>query len=53
MAGATTHATFSGLTNLQGATTAEVIGESRSVPIANAAFEDDFDGYGVHLYKIK
>jgi len=52
MAGATTHATFSALTNLQGATTVEVIGESRSLPIANASFEDDFDAYGVHLYKI-
>lgn len=35
-----------------GSVTAEVIGEGRSVTITNGSFTDDFDGYGVHIYKI-
>jgi hypothetical protein len=31
---------------------ARVIGESRSLPVADGSFEDHFDGYGVHLYRI-
>jgi hypothetical protein len=32
---------------------AEVIGEDRSLPLgARGELEDDFDGYGVHLYRI-
>jgi len=34
------------------ATRAIVIGEDRSVNITNGTFEDSFDGYGVHIYKI-
>ncbi len=33
-------------------TSARVIGEARSVPIALGSFEDQFEGYGVHLYQI-
>ena len=32
--------------------TAEVIGENRSIPVRQGKFEDDFEGYGVHLYRI-
>jgi hypothetical protein len=31
---------------------AEVIGEGRTIPVANGVFADDFNAYGVHLYKI-
>jgi 3-dehydroquinate dehydratase len=31
---------------------ARVLGESRSVSITQGAFEDQFEGYGVHLYQI-
>lgn len=31
---------------------AEVIGEDRSVTITQGVLEDQFDGYGVHLYRI-
>jgi hypothetical protein len=31
---------------------AEVLGESRTIPIDGGVFLDDFDGYAVHLYKI-
>jgi hypothetical protein len=31
---------------------AEVLGESRSVPVAGGTFADSFDPYAVHLYKI-
>ncbi|SKB38040.1 alpha-amylase family protein [Daejeonella lutea] len=31
---------------------AEVLGENRTISIKNGKFSDDFDGYGVHLYKI-
>ena len=30
----------------------EVIGENRSIKISNGQFEDHFNGYEVHLYKI-
>lgn len=33
-------------------TTARVIGEGRSVSLAQGSFEDQFEGYGVHLYHI-
>jgi len=33
-------------------TSARVIGEARSVSIAQGSFEDQFEGYGVHLYQI-
>jgi hypothetical protein len=31
---------------------ARVIGELRSLPISDGLFEDQFEGYGVHLYEI-
>ena len=31
---------------------ADVLGEERSVSIRNGMLEDDFAGYGVHLYKL-
>ena len=31
---------------------ASLIGEGRSLPIAEGSFEDEFEGYGVHLYRI-
>ena len=33
-------------------TRALVIGEKRDVTITRGAFEDSFDGYGVHIYEI-
>lgn len=33
-------------------TRARVLGEDRSVTITHGAFEDQFEGYGVHLYQI-
>jgi len=51
MRGSATHGTFD-LSEPPGATSAEVLGEGRTVPLQGGSFEDDFDGYGVHLYKI-
>jgi hypothetical protein len=33
-------------------TDASVIGEDRSLSIEEGSFEDQFEGYGVHLYQI-
>ncbi len=33
--------------------TAEVIGENRTIQITKGTFEEDFDAYEVHLYKIR
>jgi|tagenome__1003787_1003787.scaffolds.fasta_scaffold20987515_7 hypothetical protein len=33
-------------------TRAQVLGEDRSLAISNGSFEDQFDGYGVHLYRL-
>jgi len=33
-------------------TRAQVLGEDRSVTVTNGVFEDEFEGYGVHLYQI-
>jgi len=33
--------------------TAEVIGENRTIPLKDGAFEDEFKPYEVHLYRIK
>jgi hypothetical protein len=45
-----THARFA----LRGfrAGSVEVIGENRGLTLTQGAFADDFDGYGVHLYRI-
>ncbi len=32
--------------------TAEVLGEDRTIPVANGAFADDFRPYDVHLYRV-
>lgn len=53
MAVGTTKATFSALTNVSASATVTVLGENRQVPLANASFEDEFVGYGVHLYRIQ
>jgi hypothetical protein len=31
---------------------AEVLGEGRTIPVTNGVFADDFNSYGVHLYKL-
>ncbi|MHB9030734.1 MAG: hypothetical protein ACYC9O_18355 [Candidatus Latescibacterota bacterium] len=46
-----TKAVFS-LKDISGSRTAEVIGESRKIPVRDGRFEDDFEPYGVHLYRI-
>jgi len=52
MRGAPTTAMFSLERFPATATSVEVIGESRTIPVAAGAFSDAFDGYGVHLYRI-
>lgn len=32
---------------------AEVLGETRTIPVAGEAFADKFAGYGVHLYRVR
>lgn len=46
-----TRASFA-LKGLSGAAKAEVIGENRTITVRNGGFEDDFEGYGVHLYRV-
>jgi hypothetical protein len=33
--------------------TAEVISEGRRIDVTGGRFEDTFDAYGVHLYRIR
>ena len=33
--------------------TAEVLGEQRTIPVADGRFADNFPGYGVRLYRIR
>jgi hypothetical protein len=40
------------LRGFAGSASAEVIGEARTLPLDRDQLEDDFDGYGVHLYRI-
>ncbi len=40
------------LRGLKGTTTGEVLGERRTLKVRGGRFQDDFDGYGVHLYRI-
>lgn len=47
-----TRATFT-VKDLPGHWSAEVLGENRTVEVANGRFTDDFKGYGVHLYMIQ
>jgi hypothetical protein len=51
MRDAGTRATFS-LQRIPAVATAEVLGEGRSIPVADGAFADDFSSYGVHLYRV-
>jgi hypothetical protein len=46
------HATFH-VNDLHGAATVEVLDESRTIPITNGEFQDDFTPFGIHRYKIK
>ena len=49
--GATT-ATFA-LDGIDTATSIEVIGEDRSIVASDGAFDDDFEPYAVHLYRLR
>ncbi|HTA20351.1 MAG TPA: hypothetical protein VK989_13725 [Polyangia bacterium] len=51
MRAGTTTATFT-LARFPATASAEVLGESRTLPVTNGVFKDDFEAYGVHLYKI-
>ena len=52
MAEGATTAVFS-LAGIGNPTSIEVIGEGRNLVPANEAFEDAFEGYGVHLYRLR
>jgi hypothetical protein len=47
-----TTARFS-VTGLPAKAAAEVLGEDRSLDVADGSFEDEFAGYDVHLYRIR
>lgn len=49
-AGSTT-ATFT-LRGMPATASAEVIGESRTIPVNNGIFSDTFQSYGIHIYRI-
>jgi hypothetical protein len=51
MRGGTTTATFT-LARFPATASAEVLGESRTLSVTGGVFTDDFQSYGVHLYKI-
>jgi hypothetical protein len=51
MRGAPTKATFA-VAGLPAKASAEVLGEARTIEVAGGTFEDAFEGYGVHLYRI-
>ena len=44
-------ASFS-IDGMVGAVTIDVLDENRTITATDGTFHDDFDGYGVHLYKI-
>lgn len=46
-----TEATFQ-LNEISGATTVEVIGENRNLPVKNGRFTDHFNPWNVHLYRL-
>jgi hypothetical protein len=52
MGAASTMATFS-LSRAPASATAQVLGENRSITVANGSFQDAFTGYAVHLYSIQ
>jgi hypothetical protein len=51
MRDAATRGTFT-LGGLHGRAAVEVIGEGRSIEAVDGKFSDDFEGYGVHLYRV-
>jgi len=51
MRNAPTHGAFQ-VTGLGPTAAAEVLGEARTLPVVNGRFEDDFQPYDVHLYRI-
>jgi hypothetical protein len=51
MRGGTTKATFQ-LRDFPASASAEVLDETRTLHVVNGRFEDDFQSYGVHLYRI-
>jgi hypothetical protein len=51
MRGGSTTATFT-LRDFPATASAEAIGETRTIAVANGVFSDTFDSYGVHLYRI-
>ena len=51
MRGDATSGTFS-ISGLTGTTSVEVLDEYRTLTAVDGMFQDDFSGYGVHLYKV-
>lgn len=51
MRAGSTMATFT-LRDFPATASAEAIGETRTIAVANGVFSDTFDSYGVHLYRI-
>jgi hypothetical protein len=51
MRGSPTTATFH-LGGIPQTASAEVMGEGRTIGVAGRVFQDHFDGYGVHRYRI-
>jgi hypothetical protein len=51
MRSGSTTGTFT-LSRIPATATAEVIGENRSIAVSNGVLRDNFQSYGVHLYKI-
>jgi hypothetical protein len=52
MRGGSTTATFTLRGGAPAAASAEVLGENRTVAVTNGVFRDNFQSYGVHLYRI-
>lgn len=51
MRGDATSGTFA-ISGLTGTTSVEVLDENRTLTAVDGVFQDDFNGYGVHLYKV-
>lgn len=52
MRGGSTTATFTLRGGTRAAASAEVLGENRTVAVTTGVFRDNFQSYGVHLYRI-
>jgi len=48
----TTRASFS-ISGVPGTATVEVLGENRTIDLEDGSFTDEFEPYGVHLYRIR